>query len=139
MPEGELKFSSENLLARQIRRAIGVGDYEEVRAITPQFDREDGKKVYYYPKTIEEFDGLKKAPHDILIDMGLRAWDGAKDGSWKLYLYPHEWYDHIPEGYMVVDIFGEEETFERGVTDDDKRSGVLAFGFSTGKIPAGAL
>ncbi len=137
MSEGELKFSSENALASKIRVAIGAGDYDEVRVITPQFDRTDGKKIYYYPKSVEEYDALKKAPRDILTDMGVRAWAGADDGSWKLYLYPYEWYDHIPDGYRVTDIFGEEEPFKRGLTDDDKRFGCLSFGFVFGKIPEG--
>ena len=43
-------------------------------------------------------------------------------------LFPCEWYDVIPTGYMVTDIFGEAEPFIPGKTDDDKRFGCLSFG-----------
>jgi hypothetical protein len=42
--------------------------------------------------------------------------------------FPAEWYDHIPEGFEIVTINGAMKPFERGVTDDDRRFGLLAFG-----------
>ena len=46
----------------------------------------------------------------------------------ELWLLPAEWYDAIPNGFPVTDIFGCIEQFERGKTDDDRRFGLLAFG-----------
>jgi len=124
MPEYRLPpRGAGSFFADKLREAIGAGDYEEIRVTTPQFERVNGKKVYYYPQTAEEFDALKQAPADILLDMGLRRWEGEH------WLYPGEWYDCIPESYEVVDIFGVVEQFERGVTDDDIRFGCLAYGF----------
>ena len=113
--------------AKAIRDALGVGDYDKVRVITPQFDRDDGKTVTYIPKTVEEFDGLKKAPDDILADIGLGKWD--RDAHSIHWLFPAEWYDHIPEGYPILSIMGDEAKFEKGKTDNDKRCGCLSFGF----------
>jgi hypothetical protein len=123
MPEFDLAFGDENPLAKQIREALGVGDYEKVRVVTPQFERTDGKTIKYFPKTEAEFDALKKAPKDILIDIGLKLWD---KGHW---LYPGEWYDFIPEGYPITDINGVTEPFRKGKTDNDIRFGCLAYGF----------
>lgn len=76
-------------------------------------------------KSVEWFDSLKNLPHEKLKNMGLGLW---KTGH---YLYPREWYDFIPEGYEVVDIFGDREPFKHGETDTDQRCGVLAYGFTT--------
>lgn len=127
MSEGLLKPADENPLAAKLRELLGAGDYEEVRIVTPQFDRTDGRKVYYYPKTAEEFDKLKEAPHDILIDMGLGVW--SKDNGQCHYLYPHEWYAFIPDDYEVFGLFGEAYKFKHGESDDDKRFGCLPYGF----------
>jgi len=45
-----------------------------------------------------------------------------------LWLFPGTWYQHIPNGFPIVDIFGVLDEFERGKTDDDIRYGCLAFG-----------
>lgn len=123
MTTGDLEYGDVNDLARTIRQAIGVGDYDRVRVTLPQFDRTDGRKVCYLPSTVEEFDALKLLPDDILKDLGLQAWD--KD-HW---LYPVEWYDTIPEGYPVDDINDKTKAFEPGKTSNDRRFGCLAYGF----------
>ncbi len=128
MPEETLDFGDTNELAHRVRKAIGVGDYEEVRLITPQFDREDGKKVTYFPTCAEDLDALKKAPKDILLDLGLKLWCEGH------YLFPVEWYNHIPNGYVVTSISDEDEPFEHGKTDDDRRFGMLAYGFKREEI-----
>lgn len=43
-------------------------------------------------------------------------------------LFPSEWYDIIPDGFMVTGLYGEQYPFEKGKTDDDKRFGCLAYG-----------
>lgn len=123
MEEHRLAFGDESALAKKVREMLGAGDYDEVRVTLPQFNREDGKSIRYFPTTKEEFDGLRKAPDDILKDLGLQQWE---EGHW---LYPAEWYDYIPEGYIVTAIDDEEKPFQRGVTSDDRRFGCLAYGF----------
>lgn len=46
-----------------------------------------------------------------------------------IWLYPGEWYASIPEGYEVVDVFGDIEVFVPGTTDDSTRYGALPYGF----------
>lgn len=43
-------------------------------------------------------------------------------------LFSKEWYNIIPNGFMVTGLFGETYEFERDVTDDDIRFGCLAYG-----------
>ena len=122
MEDELLAFGDTNPIAKKIRDMLGVGDYEDVGVVLPQFERTDGKTITYVPTTVAEYDALKKAPEDILKDIGLVNWDG------KIWLYPAEWYDYIPEGYEVTNIRGETENFQKGVTDDDIRFGCLAYG-----------
>jgi len=123
MGEFNLARGDEHPLAWLIRKAMGVPNWTWVDVITPEFERVDGKLITYIPKTPEELDGLKKAPDDILVEIGMQRWDET------LWLFPHEWYDYIPSGYIVTDINGEDEPFMHGETDDDKRFGALPYGF----------
>ncbi len=125
MEDFMLELGDENPTAKKIRDMLGAGNYEQVRCILPQFEREDGKVITYIPTTIAEYDALKNAPDDILKGIGLQRW-----GKYDLWLFPAEWYDHIPEGYEIMDIFGKTEEFEKGVTDDDRRFGCLSFGLA---------
>lgn len=43
-------------------------------------------------------------------------------------LFPAEWYDIIPDGFMVTGLYGETYSFQKGKTDDDRRFGCLAYG-----------
>lgn len=124
MPEGELAFGDVNPLAAKIREAIGAGPYEQVRVTTPQFVRPSGKSVTVFPTGPAFLDALKTAPKEILKDCLMSAW--SEDS--KVWLFPGEWYNHIPEGYIVTDIFDNDEPFQKGKTDDDIRFGCLSFG-----------
>ena len=120
--EAELQFGDVSELTHKIREAIGVGDFELVQVVLPQFDRTDGRLVSITPPDAAWLDTLKHAPLGILADLGLQCW---KKNLW---LFPAEWYDHIPEGYEIVDICFETECFRRGQTDDDRRFGALSYG-----------
>ena len=117
-----LAFGDENPIAKKIRDLLGVGDFDEVGCILPQFERTDGKTVTYVPTTTAEYDALKNAPDNILEDIGLGQWDE------EIWLYPAEWYDYIPDGYEIVTINGKTKSFQKGITDDDMRFGCLSFG-----------
>jgi hypothetical protein len=138
MPEGELVPGDENSLADAIRKAIGAGPYEKVMVATPQFDRIDGKVVTFKPESAEQLDGLKaNAPDWALRDIGMGMWEETKDDQIH-WLFPAEWYESIPKGYEIVDINGLVEKFEPGKTDDDRRGGMLAYGWIRPKKDADA-
>lgn len=119
----KLKFGDESELAHAIRKAIGVGPYDEVDVQTPQFDRTDGKQIIEFPSTVEMFARLKTFSPEKLKEIGLQLWD--ENGLW---LFPGEWYNFIPQGYEVTGISYRKEKFEKGVTDDDIMFGCLAYG-----------
>ena len=74
------------------------------------------------PQTSTQWEILRTLSKDVLKRIGLGGWDG------RLMLFPMEWYEHIPDGYMVEVINGEVEPFKPGATDDDYRAGFLAYG-----------
>lgn len=122
MEEYELEFGDVSELASKVRELIGVGDFDRVEVAIPQFDRTDNRAVPIKPKDAAWLDTLKKAPLSILRDLGLQNWDG------KLWLFPAEWYDYIPDGYEIVSINNKTEKFIKGETDDDRRFGALPYG-----------
>ena len=125
-----LDASDENF-AEDLKKALGVKPGDTIEFITPQFERVDGRAVTYFPTTKEEYDALKKMTPENIKKTGCQIWEVEDVVYW---LFPWEWYNHIPEGYMVTDINGKEKPFEKGVTDDDKRFGCLAYGFVTPSI-----
>ena len=109
--------------AEELRAALGLSPGAQLTITTPQFERTDGRVIGYFPRTVQEFDALKKLSHKSLMTIGCCLWDEGH------YLYPKEWYWNIPTGYVVTDIFDSEEPFVPGTTDDDIRFGCLSYGF----------
>ena len=66
---------------------------------------------------------IKKQTKNGLIELGCREWDGEG-----LLLFPHSFYDIIPDGFPIVTIGGGKEKFKKGKTDDDQRFGCLPYG-----------
>lgn len=112
--------------AEKLGNALGLEPGEPVEIITPQFNRTDG-----LTPVVPTFDfaNLPSYPEATLRALGCCPWDEPDAIGEVLWLYPAEWYDRIPEGHIVTDINGEDEPFQRGVTDDDRRFGCLAYGF----------
>lgn len=103
----------------------------EFQIVTPQFTRPAGDPpTTWTPTDREDFDSLPTRTDAELQEIGLRRWGDVPEGSGRmLWLYPCEWYAAIPEGYPITSILGEQERFRRGVTDDDRRFGMLSYGF----------
>ena len=88
------------------------------------------------PKTVEEFEALRSLTDDQRSALGMHKWDvetfhGRPLGI-RVWLFPERWYNSIPTGFIVTDIFRKDEPFKPGVTDDDTRGGMLAFGIKVG-------
>lgn len=101
--------------------ATGIEPGDTLHITTPQFERGDGRVPCDGLEV--NYSGLHNLRHNDLIQIGCRVWDESG-----LYLFPYQWYDTIPEGFEMMCINGKPERFERGVTDDDYRMGVLAYG-----------
>jgi len=113
--------------ARKLRDAIGVKPGERILSVTPLFNRTDGL-VVPDPQDLD-WPNMSALPEVTLKALGCKKWDEPDSAGDVIWLFPAEWYDRIPNGLRVIDINGNAEAFERGVTDDDRRYGVLAFGF----------
>ena len=107
--------------------AIDAKSGEIIEIATPQFNRTDGITIQYFPSTPDEYAALYTFARETLFKIGCQIWDESETTTH--WLYPAEWYEHIPAGTPIIDISGEEELFVPGETDDDRRYGVLAYGF----------
>lgn len=112
--------------AEKLMKALHVEEGDTVEIVTPQFARTDGLEV---PLPLMDFNRLPSLSEETLKAIGCQKWDKADENGNILWLFPHEWYDYIPEGHMVTDINGRVEPFKKGETDDDMRFGALAYGF----------
>lgn len=61
-----------------------------------------------------------------LSNWGFKIWEKRKNST--LYLIPGDYYNFIPNGFPIVDIWYNEKTFEKGVSDNDTRLGCLPYG-----------
>ena len=112
--------------ANQLMEVIGVKPGDPVCIVTPQFNRTDGLVV---PIPIMDFAKLPTLSKEALKAIGCQMWDEPDEQGRVLWLFPAEWYDHIPDGTEIVDINLQTEKFKRGDTDDDRRFGCLSYGF----------
>lgn len=112
--------------ANDLAAIVGPGPIE---IVTPQFTRTDGLPVSAPSLTPAEWQNLGTLPIYRLRQMGFQVW--KEDDKGIHWLFPGEWFQHIPEGLEVVFINGEKEPFSKHTTDNDIRFGALAFGFIT--------
>jgi hypothetical protein len=145
MPKGKLATADESQLAAEIREKIGAGPDEEVEVTTPQFERGPmDAKPPPAPRDLQWWNDLRRMSRAALRELGCGQWNDPNDPDehdraesarlfgegYVLMLFPGEWYGSIPAGYLVTDIFGENEPFEPGVSDNDIRFGCLPYGIA---------
>lgn len=127
LPEGTPILAMDSpTFAEDFANAIGLQPGESIEIMTPQFERVDGVQV---PQSVDfgDWENLRTKDDATLRALGFGVWNETEIG--KHWLFPKEWYAIIPNGFKVTDINGEDESFKRGVTDDDYRFGCLSFGF----------
>jgi len=112
-----------NELADQIRKSLGLPENSKIEVVMLQFDRTHRIKVQP-PSEGTDFAKLGELPVAQLRALGFQQWDEGRD----LWLFPAEWYDHIPTGTTIYDFDGEPGVFKHGETDNDQRFGALAYG-----------
>lgn len=113
------------------------------------------------PTSEEKFlEIVNNAPYSILRDMGFRKWatfnDCVDEGlePWDkdnsriitngpteklendidIILFPGEWHDIIPKGFVVTGLYGETYAFDPNIDGDDIRFGCLAYGIQRPKV-----
>lgn len=89
----------------------------------PHFNRGDGRYIDYEPPE-ELFDVLPNMDDEELRGLGLQPWDDEH----KLWLFPVEWYEHIPEGLEIVSITWEEREFDPDRDIKEARYGAMPYG-----------
>ena len=114
---------------KNFHEILGVKPGEKVNILTPQFEREYELEIDWEPESVAEFNTLKSLPKEVLKKMGIRIWDKDEKTNEVYYLYPGEWFNIIPEGYPIVDIWAKDELFSKETSGDDIRFGCLAYGF----------
>jgi hypothetical protein len=100
---------------------------DKVEIATPQFERTNDLEVSYVPKDEEAFKALRHLPESVLGELGMQCWSGD------IWLFPGEWYAHIPEGMEIIDINEHRETFSQETHSPDIRFGCLAYGIELGE------
>jgi len=99
----------------------------EIQVITPQFEREDGKEPRPAPEREEDWEALRDASDDELLELGMRRWD---EGLW---LFPFEWHGEIPLAFRVETINDRTKKFNPETMPPEKRFGVLPYGVRNGE------
>lgn len=99
-----------------------------------RFERPDERDIRYEPPE-ELFEILHTLEDEELKELGLQKWSEVKNKEQQeeaLWLFPHQWYDHIPEGMEVTTIVQEDSTeeFSKETHSDDIRFGALAYGIT---------
>lgn len=86
----------------------------------------DNSKIESSLERSSFWESLPKSSYETLKNLGCSIWDNNHEGT--LMLFPCSWYDYIPDDFQIVDINFNAEKFKKGVTDDDRRFGYLAYG-----------
>jgi hypothetical protein len=111
-----------------------------INIMTPPFEREYELSIDFKPKNSAELKALiETCPADILQKMGVCVFSNYNESKDDIdnylkpgeihYLFPGEWYGIIPNGFEIIDIFGNKKTFKKNLIDDDICYGCLLFGF----------
>lgn len=84
------------------------------------------QKVDWVPKEKRDFHLLRKMKQADLQKLGMQMWEIKNQKA--LFLFPVQWYDAIPDGFTVYDIFGEREKFNKQTHKKEQRFGCLPYG-----------
>ncbi len=104
--------------------------------LTPLDEMEEGEIKVFKPGAFKKIDApeIKWIPIDACDDVdNTKSVDeilsAYEESIYELWLFPGEWYEHIPEGTTIVSIMGKERPFNREKESNDLSFGALAYGF----------
>ena len=115
-------------------------DETKITLILPQFERaKDAPAIASPPEDLAAWYALSTLDETALREMGFGRWCDAREPDWPydrtLMLIPGEWYEHIPNGYVVVDANGKAAVFSKATHSNDIRYGCLAYGVLAAVLP----
>lgn len=89
------------------------------------FQRPDDRHIDYEPDE-QLLEALPYFSDDVLEGLGLQPWDEDHE----VWLFPVEWYEHIPKGFEITTIFERVKEFDPEEDTKEARFGALPFGIS---------
>ncbi|MBY0560146.1 hypothetical protein [Hyphomicrobium sp.] len=111
-----------------LAKALGWVGIDRFTLLKPMFKRTDGRQVSYRPTKQAEYDALPSLSEESLKKIGCKLWDSWYGGA-RHWLYPPEWFPHIPNGHAVVFTNGRKDAFDMHTTSSEREIGALSFGF----------
>lgn len=112
-------------ILRKLLVVLNECQNKDVKIIVKETFRFDGSNVAN-PKEID-WEALRSYPPVVLESLGLSEWECPHGGN-SVWLFPVEWYDYIPEGYVVFTIRFVKRSFSKSQLEKDHKLGVLWFG-----------
>ena len=113
--------------ASKLARAIGAAPGDAIEIVTPQFTRtSDMPPPPALPANDEDWRQLPTMTLEEAKERGFGNWDGG------LFLFPGEWFAHIPSWLEVECISGTASKWGDEARDDDIRFGSIAYGVRLG-------
>lgn len=89
----------------------------------PHLQRTDGRYIDYEPDE-QLLETLPYLDDSVLKGLGLQPWDKSHN----IWLFPVEWYEHIPEGFEIITITETVKEFDRAEDHKEARFGALPYG-----------
>ena len=112
-----------------ILKGLGFCYWDTINAVA----KENAKKPKHDLVSIAAYELMQGdlVPSDkpLMFDMGHKDNPTLQQSvDEEIWLIPGEWYNVIPEGFILTCITGRDEPFKKGETDNDIRFGCLAYG-----------
>lgn len=136
VPETEEYFY--NLVSKaptHILKSLGFGKWETMNNLIEENQGKPESNPISIPilnssdAPDQEGDAMSIKDGNLIIDCGIGNAPTEKlieDAD--VWLFPAEWYNKIPNGFIVTGLYGEAYPFQKGKSDDDIRFGCLAYG-----------
>lgn len=113
----------------EILKGMGFGAWDTMNEL---IDENNGK-----PENSKIEIPIINSDQTLKVDTGKKDLQTMKlDIDEMVLLIPGEWYDIIPDGFLVTGLYGEQYPFKKGESDDDIRFGCLPYGIRRQIQPA---
>ncbi len=106
-----------------ILKGMGFGKWDTMNNVIKENQGKSKAKMIEIP--------IINAEQTMQISVGRKPEHPVKllEEDMDIVLFPGEWFDAIPEGFMVTGLYGQTYPFHVALGDDDIRAGCLAIGF----------
>lgn len=109
----------------EILKGLGFRVWDKMNSVI----RDNQNKPIVNNISIPIINGPKEMTFDLGIGLGEAPTKELANDQY-IILMPGEWYNIIPNGFIVTGLNGEKYAFKRGVSDNDIRDGCLNYGIT---------